>query len=71
MEFAYQHALARGHHCRALRILRKHIENEPGRWTAEVDQKFLEVFKALDWPHCTWLWESMMLLRYPQEYRPF
>ncbi|CAL8107213.1 unnamed protein product [Orchesella dallaii] len=71
MEFAYQHALARGQNGRALRMIMKQIESEPAKWNAEVDKKVLDVFKNLNWAHCVWMWEGLQLLRYPKDYRPF
>jgi len=70
LDFTVGHAMARKHYCRALRLLFKHIEDQ-GKWNADMDKKFLEAFKALDWTHCIWYFECLGLVRYPTQYRPF
>lgn len=71
MEFAYQHALARGHYGRALKMILKQTESEPSKWNQDADKKIIDVFKHLDWTHCVWMWEGLQLLRYPKDFRPF
>jgi hypothetical protein len=71
MEFAYQHAVARGQYGRALRMALKQIESEPNKWNPDADKKIIDVFKQLNWGHCVWMWEGVQRLRYPKDFRPF
>jgi hypothetical protein len=63
--------MAKKQYCRALKLVFKLIDGEPTKWNAEIDAKIIDAFKALEWDHCVWLWEGLLLSRYPTDYRPF
>lgn len=71
VEFGVQHAIARGHYGRALRLMNKKMEADATKWSAEGDAVVLELYRKLNWLHAIWMLNSLTPLKYPKDFRPF
>uniref|UniRef100_T1IXT2 Tripeptidyl-peptidase 2 n=1 Tax=Strigamia maritima TaxID=126957 RepID=T1IXT2_STRMM len=66
--FAAKHCMAHKHYGRAIKLLYRQMEE---KLTLETESKCVEVFKKLNWTHCTQLFESTSSVRFPLSYRLF